>query len=290
MHTWSLPNLIGRSWQGVRRCQTPPRLKKHRLPTPSPPLTPLSSGQPVTSFFSHADRNHAVPKPPALLAHCYSRTTCRVAPPLAPDPTHLEGFRKPGTTRSSTSLAPPTMDSRRSPTQDPPLSLRLHPQRHCYREPRAPPTFFRAGTFHRSPRPRSVHQNLPSQSRAARVKPLTTLFIPSSTLQEPATGISSFCAGSCAFRRSGSAHPAPSPITRGRHPQPRAPPSPPSESSLRVVRRLLLRSPPAGPVRSVRLWPVPRPAMEGDAPVAAAAHYQPASPPRDACVYNSCYW
>uniref|UniRef100_A0A8D1FF94 Protein N-terminal glutamine amidohydrolase n=1 Tax=Sus scrofa TaxID=9823 RepID=A0A8D1FF94_PIG len=29
--------------------------------------------------------------------------------------------------------------------------------------------------------------------------------------------------------------------------------------------------------------------MEGDVPVAAAAHYQPASPPRDACVYNSCY-
>lgn len=150
----------------------------------------------MTSFFSHADRNHAVPKPPALLAHCCSRTTCLVAPPLAPDPTHLEGFRKPGTTRSSTSLAPPTMDSSRSPTQDPPLSLRLHPQRHCYREPRAPPTSFRAGTLHRSPRPRPVHQNLPSQSRAARVKPLTTLFIPSSTLQEPATGISSFCAGS----------------------------------------------------------------------------------------------
>ncbi|XP_072805779.1 protein N-terminal glutamine amidohydrolase isoform X3 [Vicugna pacos] len=30
--------------------------------------------------------------------------------------------------------------------------------------------------------------------------------------------------------------------------------------------------------------------MEGDVPAAAAtAHYQPASPPRDACVYNSCY-
>ncbi|XP_064443988.1 protein N-terminal glutamine amidohydrolase isoform X3 [Mirounga angustirostris] len=29
--------------------------------------------------------------------------------------------------------------------------------------------------------------------------------------------------------------------------------------------------------------------MEGDAPAAAAARYQPASPPRDACVYNSCY-
>mgnify|MGYP000695737647 CR=1 FL=1 len=138
--------------------------------------------------------------------------------------------------------------------------------------------------------PLPAHQNLPSQSGAARVKPLTTLFIPSSTLPEPATGISSFCAGSCAFRRSGSAHPAPGPITRGHHRQPRAPPSPSSEPALRVVRRLLLRSQPAGPVRSVRLWPVPRPVMEGDAPVAAAAHYQPASPPRDACVYNSCYW
>nr|KAF6405898.1 hypothetical protein HJG63_020655 [Rousettus aegyptiacus] len=32
--------------------------------------------------------------------------------------------------------------------------------------------------------------------------------------------------------------------------------------------------------------------MEGDvaAATAAAARYQPASPPRDACVYNSCYW
>ena len=30
--------------------------------------------------------------------------------------------------------------------------------------------------------------------------------------------------------------------------------------------------------------------MEGDVSAAAAAHYQPASPPRDACVYNSCYW
>ncbi|XP_059983228.1 protein N-terminal glutamine amidohydrolase isoform X1 [Lagenorhynchus albirostris] len=29
--------------------------------------------------------------------------------------------------------------------------------------------------------------------------------------------------------------------------------------------------------------------MEGDVSAAAAAHYQPASPPRDACVYNSCY-
>ncbi|XP_057163996.1 protein N-terminal glutamine amidohydrolase isoform X1 [Ursus arctos] len=29
--------------------------------------------------------------------------------------------------------------------------------------------------------------------------------------------------------------------------------------------------------------------MEGDVPAAAAARYQPASPPRDACVYNSCY-
>ncbi|XP_074172751.1 protein N-terminal glutamine amidohydrolase isoform X1 [Rhinolophus sinicus] len=29
--------------------------------------------------------------------------------------------------------------------------------------------------------------------------------------------------------------------------------------------------------------------MEGDVPDAAAASYQPASPPRDACVYNSCY-
>uniref|UniRef100_A0A8B9XPZ3 Protein N-terminal glutamine amidohydrolase n=4 Tax=Bovinae TaxID=27592 RepID=A0A8B9XPZ3_BOSMU len=181
------------------------------------------------------------------------------------------------------------MNSRRSPTQDPPLSLRLHLQRHCHRAPRAPPSSFRAGTLHRSPRPLPAHQNLPSQSRAARVKPLTTLFIPSSTLPEPATGISSFCAGSCAFRRSGSAHPAPGPITRGHHRQPRAPPSPSSEPALRVVRRLLLRSQPAGPVRSVRLWPVPRPVMEGDAPVAAAAHYQPASPPRDACVYNSCY-
>lgn len=33
-----------------------------------------------------------------------------------------------------------------------------------------------------------------------------------------------------------------------------------------------------------------QPAMEGDVPAAAAARYQPASPPRDACVYNSCYW
>ena len=41
LHTWSLPNLIGRSWQGVRGCQTPPRLTKHHVPTPSPPLTPL---------------------------------------------------------------------------------------------------------------------------------------------------------------------------------------------------------------------------------------------------------
>lgn len=172
-----------------------------------------------------------------------------------------------------------------------PLSLRLHPQRHCHGAPRAPPTSFRARTLHRSPRPGSAHQNLPSQSRAARVQPLTTtLFIPSSTLPEPATGLSSFCAGSCAFSHSGSAHPAPGPITRGRHRRPGAPPSPPSEPALRVVRRLLLRSPPAGPVCFVRLWPVPRPAMEGDAPVAAAAHYQPASPPRDACVYNSCYW
>ncbi|XP_049710059.1 protein N-terminal glutamine amidohydrolase isoform X3 [Elephas maximus indicus] len=30
--------------------------------------------------------------------------------------------------------------------------------------------------------------------------------------------------------------------------------------------------------------------MEGDGPSAAASWYQPAGPPREACVYSSCYW
>ncbi|KAG8515530.1 Protein N-terminal glutamine amidohydrolase, partial [Galemys pyrenaicus] len=95
--------------------------------------------------------------------------------------------------------------------------------------------------------------------------------------------------------RPGSAHPAPcSPL--GAAPAARG-----SSHSAQLPRREPLAgsspeaSAPAG--RSRRSAPAPAPcpgpsqrAMEGDAAAAAAARYQPASPPRDACVYNSCYW
>lgn len=99
--------------------------------------------------------------------------------------------------------------------------------------------------------------------------------------------------GSC-VARSTQAPPAGSlapPPGRELHPPPQAPPRRPAP---RAERRLLPRSLPAGLVQSLRLRPCPgpsQPAMEGDVPAAAAAaRYQPASPPRDACVYNSCYW
>ncbi|KAJ8785015.1 hypothetical protein J1605_007571 [Eschrichtius robustus] len=208
----------------------------------------------------------------------------------------MAGLRPPGTTLSSSPWAPPTVNSRRSPNPGSAYVALAPPSRDQHCAPRAPPTSFQAshaGTLRRSPRPGSAQQDLPHQPRAARVRPLTT----TTPAPPPRLHPSGICnarlklraRGSCAPVRPGSAYPASGPTTRGRHQRPRAPPTPSPEPLLRVVRRRLRRSPPAGLVQLVRLRPVPRPTMEGDVSAAAAAHYQPASPPRDACVYNSCY-
>ena len=106
-------------------------------------------------FIRHLEgviqRRHIEKPEGSYTTHLFNKGVNKIAQKVGEE-THLAGFRKPGTARSSTSLAPPTMNSRRSPTQDPPLSLRLHLQRHCHRAPRAPPSSFRAGTLHRSPR------------------------------------------------------------------------------------------------------------------------------------------